>query len=213
MRIVVFGAAGRVGQRLVNEALLRHHKVTAVVRTPEAIRYVSAEASVRTGNAANVEEVIELSRGHDVILNATRSATSDVDEVACMTRALITGAECHAARLFVVGGAAGLTVPDRTGVTVLDDPRFLPTAMRSVGLASIAQLRICQSECNVNWTYLCPPALLLDGERTGQYRLGGQALLVDESGESKLSTHDLAVVALDEMEHPRHINTYFTAAY
>ena len=36
MRIVVFGAGGRVGSRTVAEALARGHEVTAVVRDPEA---------------------------------------------------------------------------------------------------------------------------------------------------------------------------------
>ena len=36
MRIVVFGAGGRVGTRTVAEALARGHEVTAVVRDPEA---------------------------------------------------------------------------------------------------------------------------------------------------------------------------------
>ncbi|MFN3235862.1 MAG: NAD(P)-dependent oxidoreductase [Pseudomonadales bacterium] len=213
MRIIVFGAAGRIGQRIVNEALLRGHEVTAVVRNPDTIRCVPAEASAEIGDAANEGEVIALSRGHDVIVNATRSASSDVDAVTSMTRALITGAACHNVRLFVVGGAASLTVPGSAGVTVLDDPRYLPVAMRAVGIASLAQLRLCQAESSVNWTYLCPPAQLLDGERTTRFRLGAQELLVDEQGESRLSTHDLAVVALGEMERPRHFNTYFTAAY
>ena len=34
MRIIVFGAAGNIGSRIVAEALSRHHDVTAVVRDP-----------------------------------------------------------------------------------------------------------------------------------------------------------------------------------
>jgi len=40
-KVVVFGAAGRAGQRIVAEAAARGHEVTAVVRRPETPRRLS----------------------------------------------------------------------------------------------------------------------------------------------------------------------------
>jgi len=37
MKIVLFGASGRIGQRIAQEALDRGHTVTAVARAPEAV--------------------------------------------------------------------------------------------------------------------------------------------------------------------------------
>jgi putative NADH-flavin reductase len=35
MKIAIFGAGGRIGSRIVNEALNRGHDVTAIVRHPK----------------------------------------------------------------------------------------------------------------------------------------------------------------------------------
>ena len=57
------------------------------------------------------------------------------------------------------------------------------------------------------------PAQLAPGERTGNYRLGTDELLVDAEAISTISMEDLAVVPLDEAERPKHHRTRFTAAY
>ncbi len=65
----------------------------------------------------------------------------------------------------------------------------------------------------MDWAYLTPPAQLALGERTGNYRLGTNALMLDAEGNSTISMEDLAVVLLDEAEQPKHHRTRFTAAY
>jgi uncharacterized protein len=58
-----------------------------------------------------------------------------------------------------------------------------------------------------------PGALLEPGERTGHYRLGGDELLVDEQGASRITMEDFAIAMLDEAESPRHPRQRFTAAH
>jgi uncharacterized protein len=72
MRITVFGAAGNVGSRVVAEAVSRGHEVTAVVRNPARFHELHAAAKARAGDAANVEDVAELSTGQNVVVGATR---------------------------------------------------------------------------------------------------------------------------------------------
>ena len=64
----------------------------------------------------------------------------------------------------------------------------------------------------MDWAYLSPPAQLAPGERTGNYRLGTNELMLDAEGNSTISMEDLAVVLLDEAEQPKHHRTRFTAA-
>jgi putative NADH-flavin reductase len=213
MRITVFGAAGKVGRRVLDEALLRGHEVTAVIRNPAYMNDLPAIAIARVGDAANTEDVITISSDQDVVINATRSATSDEQEVTHTTRALMDGLARTGARLLVIGGAASLTVPGTGGRTVIDDPRFLHPAARPVGQASLIQFHACLAETRVDWAYLSPPAQLVHGERTGHYRLGRDELLLDKDGDSRISIEDLAVVLLDEAENPRHHRMRFTAAY
>ncbi len=213
MKIVVFGATGKVGSRTVKEALSRNHEVTAVVRNAIQIHNIPDGAKVELGDAKNADDVERISRGHDLAINATRPPTGQEEEVTAVTQGLLDGLARTGVRLLVVGGAATLKVPGTDGRTVLDDTRFLPASARHIGLASARQFKVCSVEQRIDWAYLSPPADLAPGDRTGQYRLGCDELLIDESGSSSLSMEDLAVVLLDEAEKPRHHQTRFTAAY
>jgi len=213
VRITVFGAAGKVGRRVVSESLLRGHEVTAVVRDPSRLDELPAGVNVLAGDAENVDDVVAFSYGQDVVINATRSATSDEGQVVRTTTTLMDGLSRTGVRLLIVGGAASLTVPGTDGRAVIDDPRFLSPSARRIGQASLAQYRVCLAETRVDWAYLSPPASLVTGERTGHYRLGSDELLLDCDSNSRISVEDLAVVLLDEAETPRHHQTRFTAAY
>lgn len=212
MRIAIFGATGQVGRRIVDEALSRDHEVTAIVRSAKPHR-LPADALVRRGDASRVEDIKRLSQGQDIVINATRSAVSDVDEVRSISLAFDQALSGTSIRLFVIGGAASLKVPGADGRRVIDDPRYLPEAFRPVAQASLAQYELCVSQSSVDWTYLSPPAQLEPGRRTGQYRLGGDYLVTDETGRSRISIEDLAVVTLDEIMRAEYSQRRFTAAY
>ena len=62
-------------------------------------------------------------------------------------------------------------------------------------------------------TFLAPSAVLEPGQRTGKFRLGGDQLLVDAKGESRISVEDYAVAMLDELEQPKHVRQRFTVGY
>lgn len=213
MQITIFGAAGNAGRRIVKEALSRGHEVTAVLRDPGRGSEFPGGINTRVGNAANPNDVERLCQDQDVVISATRSATSDVQEMRTMARVLLEGTARSGTRLLIVGGAASLLVPGTDGRLVLDDPRFLGPSDRHIGEASLAQYQQCLSANRTNWTYLCPPAELVPGDRTGRYRLGLDELLIDAAGISRISIEDLAVALLDEAEYARHHQRRFTAAY
>lgn len=213
MRITVFGAAGNVGSRVVSEALARGHDVTAVVRHPSRLGELHPAAKARTGDAASVEDAVDLSAGQDLVIAATRPPPGSEDELVTTTKALLAALARTGTRLLVSGGAGSLTIPGTGGRTVIDDPGLLPPAYRDLAQACTDQLAACRADATVDWAYLSPAALLKPGKRTGHYRLGLDELLVDAAGTSAISMEDLAVALLDEAEHPKHHRTRFTAAY
>lgn len=213
MRITVFGAAGAVGGRVVADALLRGHEVTAVVRSRRSLAELPVAAEHRLGDAGRTEDVVALSADQDVVVSATRPAPGREDELVQAARALLAGVRESGARLILVGGAASLTVPGGAGRLVLDDPTYVPPAWRPIARACSDQLAACRDETQADWTYLSPPALLEPGPRVGTYRLGTDELVVDARGDSRISIEDLAAVLLDEAERPRHRRARFTAAY
>jgi putative NADH-flavin reductase len=213
MKIVVLGAAGNVGSRVVIEALSRGHEVTAVVRNLSRSKGLPTTAKVRTGDVGNVDDVANVSVGQDVVISAIKPTPNNKSETVATTNALMDGLAQTGVRLLVVGGAATLAVPGTGGKTVIEDSNFLPVAARHVGKASADQLEACRLESRVDWAYLSPPAQLAPGERTGKYRLGSDELLLDDKGNSSISMEDLAVALVDEAERPKHHRIRFTAAY
>ncbi|KIF77397.1 NADH-flavin reductase [Streptomyces sp. 150FB] len=216
MRITVFGAAGNTGSRIVAEALARGHEVTAVVRDSARFLQLPAGASPRVGDAADVNDVVQLGAGQDVVIGATRPPAGSEGELAAVAEALLTGLAGSGARLLVVGGAGSLTVPGSDCTLVVDDPTYVLPAWRDIALACNDQLAVFRGgndSGGVDWVYLSPPAILEPGERTGSYRLGADELLVDAAGNSAISMEDFAVALLDEIETPSRHRTRFTVGY
>lgn len=211
MRIAVFGATGGVGSRTVAEALARGHEVTAVVRGRDRFAGLPEGARPRVGDVSDTAAVAALSAEADVVVSAVRPPEGLEHQQAAITKTLLDGVATTGARLLIVGGAATLTVPD-TGGRVLDDPRYVQQPWRAIAEASAEQHEVCRNEERVDWVYVSPPAALMPGERTGRYRLGGDELLVDERGESRISMEDFAVALVDEAESPQHTRTRFTVA-
>lgn len=213
MRIIVFGAAGDVGSRVVAEALSRGHEITAVVRDPSQFNKLPAEAKARSGDAGNAEEVARLTAGHDVAISAIRPPAGSEDQLVTITKAILDGVVQSGIRVLIVGGAASLKMPGQSDTTVLTAPDFLPESVLDIARACFAQHEACRADTRADWTYLSPPAMLTPGPRTGSFRLGTDELLVDANGDSAISMEDFAVVLVDEAEHPKHHRVRFSAAY
>jgi putative NADH-flavin reductase len=50
MDLILFGASGTIGQRILNEALARGHTVTAVARDPSRITQSSSQLKIVRGD-------------------------------------------------------------------------------------------------------------------------------------------------------------------
>jgi putative NADH-flavin reductase len=206
MRIIVFGANGRQGSRLVTEALERGHEVTAAVRSEDRAGSVDPRAAIVIADALDPDRVAEVSAGHDAALNATRERHADV------ARGLLEGlSNAGVKRLVIVGGASSLEV--EPGVRLFDTPEFQEEwkAEAASGIESLDVYRAADTD--VEWTYVSPGAFLAPGERTGSYRTGGEQLLVGDDGSSAISMEDFAIALVDELENRQHPNQRFTAAY
>ena len=109
-----------------------------------------------------------------------------------------------------VGGAGGLEV--KPGVRVIDSPG-MPLWVKPGSLATINALDQLRKELELEWSFLSPSAELKAGQRTGKFRLGNDQLLVDATGQSKISVQDYAVALIDELERPTHVRQRFTVGY
>ena len=132
------------------------------------------------------------------------------DEFLKGTRAIIDGTKAAGVRRFLmVGGAGSLFVAP--GVQLVDTPQF-PAEWKQGALAAREALNWIRTENTLDWTFLSPPILLQPGERTGQYRLGDEAPLMNGEQPGSISVADLSVAIVDELETPRHVQKRFTVA-
>ena len=214
MRIVVFGAGGRVGSRTVAEALARGHEVTAVVRDPEA-HDLQRRRPDRRGRRRHRSR-----RAWPRSPPATTSPSAPSgtgfgkapETLPAAARALLEGlSRAGVARLIVLGGAGSLEVAP--GVRVLDTAR-LPRGVeaRRAGPGRVAgHLPLGHDRRRLDLRR-ARRRVLEPGERTGEYRTGDDRLLVDDEGNSAISMEDFAVALLDEAESADHVRRRFTVA-
>ena len=203
MKLALIGATGRVGSRILAEAISRGHQVTAIAPHIASFK-PTPQLIVKTGDASNPTDLAKLLEGHDAVISAMRFVSSD-------PRKLIDAVKMsRVKRYVVVGGAGSLEVSP--GKKLLNTPDF-PASFRAEATAGDAFLSILRKETQLEWTFLSPSANFAPGIRTGKFRLGQDRLLIDAAGKSAISMEDLSIALVDELERPQHIRQRFTVGY
>jgi uncharacterized protein len=210
MKLIVFGASGQLGARLVDEALARGHDVTGVARDASRL---DDRINTASADATDPGSVAAVAAGHDAAVSAVTQHQAP-EMLVDAAHGLLEGLErAGVPRLVSVGGAGSLEVAP--GQRLVDTPDFheewKPEALAAADALEV--FRKADDHTPVEWSFISPGALLAPGERTGRYRLGGDQLLVAEDGRSHISMEDFAVAILDEVEDPKHPRRRFTAAY
>lgn len=213
MKIIVFGATGDVGSRVVKEALLRGHVVSAVVRNENKLDRLPKAVSVHVLDVTDTKAVTQVMAGHDLAVSTLRPPEGQEMDLPELTKSVLNAAAESKARVLIGGGAANLLIPDLSGYTVLTAPNFRPEAVKPIAIACFVQYAYCVAEDGTDRTYFSPAAMLESGKRTGNYRRGSDFLLVDEDGQSKISMEDYAVAMMDEAENPTANVKRVTVAY
>lgn len=213
MNIIIFGAAGEVGSRIVREAINQGHEVTAVVRRQGQTNLFGDGVKVVFGDVSEPGVVETIAVGHDLIISAVRPSSGQEEMMPVLTRKLLQAAAKIDVPIMLVGGAARLKLPDGSGHTVLSSPDFLPDSVIHIAKACFAQYQACLQEDKAKWIYATPPAMLSPGIRTGQYRFGDEVLITDTEGRSAISMEDFACAVLSQIGADRGYQRSFTAAY
>jgi putative NADH-flavin reductase len=206
--ILVVGASGMIGSRVVQEAASRGHQVIGAARNPDKIARHANVRAVKL-DATDQAAFTALARDADVIVSATspRGGGDPIKEARGVGDAAMAAAQAAGKRLIVVGGAGSLNLPD--GKPVLDT---LPGRYRGEAAGMRAVLDTLKTS-NVEWTFFSPASSISPGTRTGKYQLGTTTLLSDAQGKSHISAEDFAKALVDEIEKPAHIRSQMTIAY
>ena len=203
MKIALIGITGRVGSRVADELLKRGHQVTGIARNLGDVN-PQPGLTIEQGDATDPHGLTPLLKGHDAVVSASRFVSADAKPLLAAVK------DAGVPRLLVVGGAGSLEIAP--GQRLVDSPEF-PEQWKQGALGAADALDQLRAEKDLDWAFLSP-AMLLDGEtRTGSFRVGGDQVLFDGNGESRISLPDLAVAMIDEAEQANHHQQRFTVAY
>lgn len=199
-KIAVVAANGKEGRLVVKEAQNRGMDVTAFVRS----------ANKTEAKTVVQKDIMDLTTedlaGFDAVVDAFGAWTPETLPQHSTTLAhlcdILSGSDT---RLIIVGGAGSLYVnPEHT--TQLQDTPDFPDAFKPLASAMAEALADLRKRNDVKWTYVSPAAdFQAEGERTGEYLLGGEELKLNDRGESIISYADYAVALVDEIENGNHI--------
>lgn len=207
MKVILYGATGNSGSRILKELMARGHQVTAVVRDPAKL---PAGVASKQGDLSNVDAIAESIAGADAVVSAYAPPHDNTDALVGVAERLVAAVKkAGNVRLILVGGAGLLEVAP--GVSLLSSGN-LPAAWVPIATAHSKAKKVL-ADSDINWTYFSPAAYFEPGERTGKFRLGTKELVVNDKGESRISMEDYAIALVDELEKPAHQRASFSIGY
>ncbi|MGH3430168.1 MAG: NAD(P)-dependent oxidoreductase, partial [Mycobacteriales bacterium] len=175
----------------------------------------SGRDGTEPAEASDAAAIASLAARHDAVVLAVAPPRDGSDATAPLLaagRGVLAGLRAAGVRrLIVIGGAGSLELPD--GGRLVDSPDF-PARPKPEALAHAELLGLIRAEAgDLDWTYISPPMVIQPGERTEQFRLGGDALLTDADGNSRISAEDYAAALVDELETGQALRRRITVAY
>lgn len=200
MKIAIVCANGKAGQLITKEAVNRGLDVTAIVRGEN--KSVAKNVIVKDLFDITAKDLNEF----DVVVDAFGAWTADtIPQISEAVKKLCDILSGSQTRLLIVGGAGSLYVNPEHTLTVADGVDF-PEAWQPLAKAHGDALDYLRKVKDVKWTYISPAGdFRADGERTGEYTLGGEELVLNSNGESVISYADYAIAMVDEIENGNHI--------
>lgn len=201
MRILVFGATGLSGRRLVDCAVGRGHSVSAFVRDPASAE-LPPGVRVIHGDVTNRAEVDNAVDGHDAVLCALGAATprrrspSLIVGVDHIVAAMSDSGVHRLIYLSFLGVPAG-----RHQLSVLGRRVVAPILLRNVAKDHAEKEEIIRRS-SLDWTIIRPPRLT-NGTATGDYRYGDD--IRASQIVPRISRADVAEFMIDRLDDPRSI--------
>jgi uncharacterized protein len=207
MKIALIGAAGKAGNHILREALMRNLDVTAIVKN---------KSNLQIGDVAVIEcDLFTLTkdqlRPFDIIINAFAPPSGEEHLHISAGQHFISLLENTAKKLIVIGSPGCLYINKEQTKRLMDHENY-PQELIPNAKAQLQNLEDLENS-SIQWTYIIPSVIFdSDGPRTGHYIKGDGRLLVNSQFNSYISYADFAVALLDEIENSEHLNQSFTVA-
>lgn len=200
MRLTVFGASGRTGRPLVQQALDAGHEVVAFVRDSAKLPLQHERLTIVQGDVTRPNEVEAAVRGSNAVLTTvgqTKGSPKDLQTVA--TRNIVMAMKKYGVRRLVSLTGAGVDAPEDQPKLVNHIIKFaLKTLAGAVLQDALGHVDVIKSS-DLDWIIVRGP-MLTEGPRTNNYRVGW----VGVNTSARISRADLADFMLKQVTD----NTY-----
>ncbi len=211
MKLAIFGASGRTGKILIEQALSAGHQVVAVVRDIAKIT-PAQNLEIRSVDISNLEETTKVLEGVEVVFNCLGSnhlGKTDLQEKSIQV--ILKAMSANGIKRIIVLGASGSLHPSLKHASFgrkiffwIIRNTFLKHPMRDSG----NQQRILEGS-SADYTVVLPPRLT-DGPYVGKYRVDAEGL--PPQGQL-LGRADLAEFMLRQASDPQWIRQCPYVAY
>ena len=221
MKIVLYGATGHAGSRILAELLRRGHDVVAVARnlskgTAELPQ--DPRLTLVHGDLSSRDKIAEAIGSAEAVVSAYGPPADKTEELIDVTkREIAAGAAGEPAselRSCATAGCGGWRGKSRGSAR--GDAGERPRLPCSPGNRSHWPMRRrwnSFSSLQSTGRTSSPSAFFEPGPRTGKFRLAQDELLTAPDGKSSISMEDYAIALVDELEQPQHRRQRFTVGY
>lgn len=126
MKIAIFGATGRAGHYLVEQALAVGHEVVALARTPAKLNMSDARLSVIQGDVQDSAKVEQTISGADAVISVLGPASNaPTFEVSKGMQHILAAMSKHGVHRLVISAGAGVGDPN-------DVPKLIHKAINAL---------------------------------------------------------------------------------
>jgi putative NADH-flavin reductase len=192
VNICLFGATGRVGSVILENALTNHHSVQTLVRDAKRMNQKAACLTVREGNVLQEEDIVHSITGADVVISALNTdGSSTLSESMPF---IIKHMKKHRINRIITIGTAGI-LQARSAPYLY---RFQSSESRRKSTKDAEEhlkAYLLLNDSGLDWTIICPTYLPV-GERIGTYRYEKDFLPENPSSISIFDTGDFAYMQL-----------------
>ncbi len=188
MKLAIFGATGRTGKPLLEQALKDGYEVVALVRNPSKLAIQNPSLTVVQGDVTSQADVDKVVQGSDAVISVigqTKESPRDLQTVAI--NHIIAAMNKYGVTRLVSLTGAGVDDPH-------DRPRFanhlIKFALKRMSghvLKDAENHAEAMKKSNLDWVIVRGP-MLNEGPYTGKYRIGW----VGVNTGSRISRADLA---------------------
>lgn len=199
MKLIIFGASGRTGRELVQQALAQRHSVTAFVRNSAAFDIKHDNLRIVQGDITAYDEVERAIGGHDAAVSTLgpHKLLTRIPELVAGIRNVVGAMEKMGVRRLVYTSALGV------GDSEADQNAVFRYLIRPVLLgrdyADHAENEKTTRESNLEWV-IVRPARLVNRPRTGQYQVAPHLSATFPFG--RIGRADVADLILKQLENP-----------